>query len=135
MLLGHGEHGSGGEGIKAIKAMLRRKQAGDPHNIYCVTTVAARAAHRMGVHEKAQRYHDASCMAKKLLQQFNLQGLWVRKYGYHGFEMINVTYVGDHLIAYKVSDDHNILRSEVTFTAVLLRTPPVMAKITVDRQP
>lgn len=36
--------------------------------------------------------------------------------------MINVTYVGDHLIAYKVTGDHNIPRGEVTFTADLSPT-------------
>ncbi|KAL7517996.1 hypothetical protein ACHAWX_002866 [Stephanocyclus meneghinianus] len=101
---------------------MRRKQARDPHHVYHVTTVAARMAHRMGVHEKAQRYHNVSCRAKKLLLQFNLKGLWVGKYGSHGFEMINVTYIGDHLIAYKVTGNHNILCGEVTFTANL--SPP-----------
>ncbi len=36
--------------------------------------------------------------------------------------MINVIYVGDHLIAYKVTGNHNILCGEVTFTANL--SPP-----------
>lgn len=33
--------------------------------------------------------------------------------------MINVTYSGDQLIAYKVTGDHNIPRGEVSFTADL----------------
>ncbi|KAL7477622.1 hypothetical protein ACHAW6_003420, partial [Cyclotella cf. meneghiniana] len=81
MLLERRGHGSGGEGIKASEAMLRRKQARDPHHVYHVTTVAARMAHRMGVHEKAQRYHNVSCRVKKLLLQFNLKGLWVGNNG------------------------------------------------------
>ena len=39
------------------------------------------------------------------------------RYGNHGFEMINVTYSGDKLIAYKVTGDKNIPRRQVTFTA------------------
>jgi hypothetical protein len=41
------------------------------------------------------------------------------RYGSHGFEMINVTYVDDRLIAYKVTGDRNIPRGEITFTADL----------------
>lgn len=41
------------------------------------------------------------------------------RYGSHGYEMINVTYAGDTLIAYKVTGDKNVPRSEVTFQADL----------------
>ena len=41
------------------------------------------------------------------------------RYGDHGFEMINVTYSGDQLIAYKVTGDKNIPRGEISFTADL----------------
>ena len=41
------------------------------------------------------------------------------RYGMHGFEMINVTYVGDQLVAYKVTGDKNIPRGEISFTADL----------------
>jgi hypothetical protein len=36
--------------------------------------------------------------------------------------MINVTYSGDHLIAYKVTGDQNIPRGHISFTADL--SPP-----------
>ena len=39
--------------------------------------------------------------------------------------MINVTYSGDRLIAYKVTGDKNIPRGEITFTADLSPTPVV----------
>lgn len=79
MLSGRRARGSGGEGIKAIEAMLRRKQARDPDHVYRVTTAAARVAHRMGRHDEADRYLHESQRAKKMLPQFNLEGLWVGK--------------------------------------------------------
>lgn len=42
-----------------------------------------------------------------------------RRYGQHGYEMINVTYTGDTLIAYKVTGDKNVPRGEITFQANL----------------
>ena len=40
--------------------------------------------------------------------------------------MINVTYVGDTLIAFKVTGDKNVPRGEITFQADL--TPPAVRK-------
>ena len=37
------------------------------------------------------------------------------RYGHHGYEMINVTYDGDLLIAYKVTGDKNVPRGEMSF--------------------
>jgi Cyclin D1 binding domain len=41
------------------------------------------------------------------------------RYGSHGYEMINVTYAGDTLIAFKVTGDKNVPRGEITFQADL----------------
>ena len=46
------------------------------------------------------------------------------RYGEHGFEMINVTYSGDTLVAYKVTGDANIPRGEISFTADLSTNNP-----------
>ncbi|KAL9185823.1 hypothetical protein ACHAXT_003600 [Thalassiosira profunda] len=105
--------------VVAIRGMLRRAQAKDPEHVYKVTSGAARGAERMGREEESRRYMEESLRAKKMLPQFNLEGLWVGKYGSHGFEMINVTYSGDQLIAYKVTGDKNIPRGEISFTADL----------------
>ena len=40
-------------------------------------------------------------------------------FGEHGHELINVTYVGDTLLAAKVSGDENVPRGQVSFTADL----------------
>jgi hypothetical protein len=58
-----------------------------------------------------------------------------KRYGSHGFEMINVTYVGDRLIAYKVTGDRNIPRGEITFTADLAVVPPRVDVGDVDAPP
>ena len=73
--------GGGGEspGVKAIETMLRRSQAKDAAHVYRVTTQAARVAERMGRWEEAERYTVESERAKKMLPQFNLEGLWVGK--------------------------------------------------------
>jgi hypothetical protein len=57
--------------------------------------------------------------ARAALPQFNREGLWVGKYGEQGFEMINVTYQGDTLTAYKVTGDRNVPKGQASFTVDL----------------
>lgn len=42
-----------------------------------------------------------------------------QRYGEHGYEMINVTYSGDILVATKVTGDNNVPKGEVSFTVDL----------------
>lgn len=37
------------------------------------------------------------------------------RYGSHGYELINVTYTGDTMIAYKLTGDKNVPKGEITF--------------------
>ena len=46
------------------------------------------------------------------------------RYGHHGYEMINITYQGDTMVAYKVTGDKNVPRGEITFQADLNPLPP-----------
>lgn len=48
------------------------------------------------------------------------------RYGHHGYELINVTYSGDQLIAYKVTGDKNVPRGEITFQVNL---DPIQPKL------
>ena len=45
------------------------------------------------------------------------------RYGHHGYEMINITYHGDTLVAYKVTGDKNVPRGEITFQVDLNPLP------------
>lgn len=105
--------------VDSIRALLRRARAKDPMHVYKVIGEAAESAEARGDEEKGRKYREESSRARNMLPQFNLEGLWVGKYGSHGFEMINVTYSGDQLIAYKVTGDKNIPRGEISFTADL----------------
>jgi hypothetical protein len=41
------------------------------------------------------------------------------RYGENGYEMVNITYSGDTLVATKVTGDQNVPRGEISFTANL----------------
>lgn len=69
----------GGGGIRAIETMLRRSQAKDAQRVYRVTSAAASAAERMGRYREAERYEIERRRAKRMLPQFQLEGLWVGK--------------------------------------------------------
>jgi len=111
------QRGISGDATHSILSMIRRKKAQDPDHVYQITKEAAKSAERTGRLEESKKYQEEAERARNMLPQFNLGGLWVGKYGARGFEMINVTYTDDTLIAYKVTGDQNIPRGEITFTA------------------
>lgn len=65
--------------INAIKSMLRRAQSKDPEHVYKITSGAARSADLLGRHEASLKYREESVKARRMLPQFNLDGLWVGK--------------------------------------------------------
>jgi hypothetical protein len=72
-----------------------------------------------GRDEDYQEYHKLAMEARSALPQYNLDGLWVGKYGDDCYEMINVTYIGDTLIAYKVTGHSTVPSGEISFQANL----------------
>jgi hypothetical protein len=117
-LIFEGEGADSSRVTKLETAILKAQQS-DAEFVYSTLTDRAEAAEQSGLHDEAAVYKDKAMAARKCLPQFDIEGLWVGKYGEHGYEMINVTYVGDTLVAYKVTGDQNVPKGEITFTADL----------------
>jgi len=114
--------GPGGAGrVKELERAILAAQSVDAEFIYQVSTERAQAAERAGLSGTADRYREQALVARNALPQFQLEGLWVGKYGDEGFEMINVTYSGDTLTARKVTESANsdVPEGEVSFTVDL----------------
>lgn len=101
------------------RALLREVEKRDPELVYLLELAQIETAMKEGHEEDARKHKAMAAEARLCLPQFNLDGLWVGKYGSHGYELINVTYVGDTLIATKVTGDRNVPRGEITFQADL----------------
>lgn len=93
----HDDHDSGPGGratagelqdLEHIRQELRQAEARDPELVYQLSLVGAREA----TNEKERRKHVRKALAaRSCLPQFQLDGLWVGKYGSHGYELINVS--------------------------------------------
>lgn len=110
------------------RAILTAQQV-DAEFVYEVELERMHLASAQGRWNEAEQHRQAALQARSSLPQFNLDGLWVGKYGDHGFEMINVTYDGDVLIANKVTSAENVPDGEVTFKVDLSPGRKVMDPI------
>lgn len=114
------------------REQLRALEQRDPELVYGLEKAAFERANREGGHDsRAASIHRAKALAaRSCLPHFNLEGLWVGKYGANGYELINVTYVGDTLVATKLTGDRNVPRGEVSPISVaggwprMQRLPP-----------
>jgi len=102
-----------------IRETLSKVEQRDPELVYRTELELMKDAVSEERSEDATEHMENALNARSCLPQLNLEGLWVGKYGDHGYEMINVTYAGDILIAYKVTGDNNVPRGEITFQADL----------------
>jgi|EP00979_Chaetoceros_neogracilis_P001945 hypothetical protein len=104
------------------KALYESKEM-DAEHCYMMALDNMEIAEENGDVEKMSDYRKEALMARSCLPQFQLSGLWVGKYGEHGYEMVNVTYVGGELgnilVASKVTGDKNVPKGEITFTSDL----------------
>lgn len=121
--LSHGLHNAINHGEKVIeediRQELRKIENQDPDLVYEIELRKLQESMLEGREEDAKQHSMIASAARSCLPQYNLDGLWVGKYGHNGYEMINVTYQGDLLIAYKVTGDKNVPRGEITFQADL----------------
>lgn len=65
--------------VNEIRDMLRRAQSRDPNHVYQLTKGAAYTAEGMGKVDESHTYMEECMRARKMLPQFNLEGLWVGK--------------------------------------------------------
>jgi hypothetical protein len=101
--------------VQALEKAILKVQQVDPEFMYVVALERMDAAKQNGNLEEAQLYEQQAMEARAALPQFQMSGLWVGKYGESCYEMINVTYVGDTMVAYKVTGHSNVPRGEISF--------------------
>jgi len=112
-----------GADVEGLKFKLQQAKSRDPYHVYGLEIEAIEKLSQEGRIEEASIHRQEAMSARSCLPQFNLEGLWIGKYGDHGFEMINITYVGDIMIAKKVTGDKNVPSNEITFQ--LDMSPPL----------
>jgi hypothetical protein len=107
--------------VQTLSRSILAAQQLDGEFMYQVSLERMEAAAQAGLVDEAQGYRQAAAQARASLPQFQLEGLWVGKYG-DTFQMINVSYTGDVLVAHKVTGDRHVPKGEVTFTVDLSPT-------------
>lgn len=106
----------GGEGHieETTRQKLRQFESRDPELAYMLAFAESEVAVREGRLKDAQEHKVRAAAARSCLPQYNLDGLWVGKYG-NEYDLINITYVGDTLIAEKITGDNNVPRGAISF--------------------
>jgi len=99
---------------KSMREKLRHIEKRDPELVYMVSVAEMDRAQREGRTRDIEMHRKRAAAARSCLPQFNLDGLWVGKYGSQ-YDLINITYVGDTLIAEKVTGDNNVPKGAITF--------------------
>lgn len=102
--------------VAQLEKELLSLNARDAEFMYAVSLELKEKALAVGDDDLVEKYTTQMEDARLCIPQLNMHGLWVGKYGEHGYEMINVTYSGDTLIATKVTGDRNVPKGEVSFT-------------------
>ena len=107
--------------VEELERAILFAQNLDAEFVYATAIERANNALLVGDTDVAREFRTQARHARNALPQFQLDGLWVGKYGESGFEMINVTYSGDTLIAYKVTggEDQGVPKGEVSFVVDL----------------
>lgn len=111
--------------VAELTQAIRNGEKRDPDLMYTKAlreVVDSKASYFLSEEERTRRvekWEKEAAEARLCLARFDLEGLWVGKYGDSGEEIVNVTYAGDTLIATKVTGDANVPRGKISFTAEL----------------
>mmetsp|Transcript_3203 Transcript_3203/g.4604 ORF Transcript_3203/g.4604 Transcript_3203/m.4604 type:complete len:379 (+) Transcript_3203:133-1269(+) len=105
--------------IRELEEQLFSLNTKDAEFMYAMSLELMENAQQEGDLQTAEKYRLQAAEARLGIPQLNMHGLWCGKYGDHGFEMINITYAGETLIATKVTGDQNVPKGEVSFTVDL----------------
>lgn len=117
---GGGDAGDARKGrIKELEDELLALNGRDAEFMHAVSSELMEKAQAAGHEELAEKYRIQVEEARLCIPQLNMHGLWVGKYGENGYEIINITYSGDTLVATKVTGDQNVPRGKESFTVDL----------------
>lgn len=101
--------------VRRISRSILSAQALDAEFVYQVSLERMEAAQSAGLRDEAATYEKEAKVARSCLPQFQLDGLWVGKYG-NDFQMVNVSYVDDILVAHKITGDNShVPKGEISF--------------------
>jgi len=118
--------------ISEIEASIRELNGKDPEYVLSILSERLEEMEK-GFHIGSgveTREEELSKLKKEVeeaqlcIPHLNMHGLWVGKYGDHGYEMVNITYSGNTLIATKVTGDKNVPKGQISFTVDLSPSPP-----------
>jgi hypothetical protein len=65
--------------LRVVRNMLRKARSKDPEYVYGVASNAANIAERLGRERECETYREEGRRARRMMPQFNLEGLWVGK--------------------------------------------------------
>lgn len=101
------------------REILRDYESRDPELVYALAVAELEQAIKAGRGKEVGQLKAKTESARACLPQFNLEGLWVGRYG-STYDLINITYVGDTLIAEKVTGAYgNVPKGAISFQADL----------------
>jgi Cyclin D1 binding domain len=86
----------------------------DAEFIYQVSLERMEAASRAGLKDEAELYRQEALSARSALPQYNMGGLWIGRFG-EEFQMVNISYIGDTLVAHKVTENSNVPKGRISF--------------------
>jgi hypothetical protein len=77
--------------VENTRKMLQTFEKKDPELVYMLELSDMQQAQQDGRAKDVDRHRRLALAARSCLPHFNLNGLWVGKYGHHGYELVNVS--------------------------------------------